>query len=352
MQDPSGRETTDFRISVTNLCNLRCFYCHNEGQPLDDMELMSPAEIERIVAAGTAVGIERVKISGGEPTLRKDLPEIVSRTARHVREVSLVTNGHNLARLAGGLKEAGLHRINISIDSMDPVTFKVIRGADIVDRVEAGIREAHRVGLGPIKVNMVVLRGVNHDRVEEMVRWAAERDCILQLIEVHTDRAGEESHLYRNYFHSLEDVERDLAQRAYRRETRSMHRRPIYTFPLPSIGRMVTVEVVRPMKSRRFCANCTRIRLTADGKLKPCLFVDHGLVDILGPLRAGATDEELADRFRQLVRSRVPYWSDEGDAAFGAIRNSNLVHISRVPLSGVVAGAPPPQALSPGSGTP
>ena len=306
VQDPYGRATTDLRISVTKRCNLACFYCHNEGQDLAATDI-NAAEIATVVRAATACGVTAVKLTGGEPLIRKDIVEIVAAVAPLVPEVSMTTNGVLLPRYARGLADAGLRRLNLSLDTPEAVRFQGVTGHDLMDQVLAGIAAAKAAGLQRLKVNMVVMRDVNHDQIEEMLAFCARHEVLLQLIEIHTDRHGLSTDLYQRYFYDLGPLEDRFARRAIEMRERAFHRRKVYTLPAPGGGR-VDVEVVRPMHNPTFCGACTRIRLTADGLLKPCLFVDHGLVDVLGPIHNGASDAQVRALVEQLIASRVPYW--------------------------------------------
>ncbi len=306
MEDPYGRPTTNLRISVTKRCNLACFYCHNEGQDLATTDI-TPDEIATVVRAAVCCGVRGVKLTGGEPLIRKDIIEVVAAIAPLVPEVSMTTNGVLLPRYAQGLVDAGLSRLNLSLDTPEAVQFQGVTGHDLMDQVLAGIAAAKTAGLQRLKINMVVMRDVNHDQIEEMLTFCAAHAVMLQLIEIHTDRHGISTQLYQRYFYDLGPVEERFARRASEVRERAFHRRKVYTLPAPA-GGLVHVEVVRPMHNPTFCGACTRIRLTADGLLKPCLFVDQGLIDVLSPIRAGATDAQVRQLVERLIASRVPYW--------------------------------------------
>lgn len=293
MKDPYNRETSGLRISVTPECNLNCFYCHNEGLP-GSTSLMSPEEIGTIVRVGYGLGIRKIKITGGEPLIRGDIVDIVRNCAPWSEEVSLTTNGTLLAPLAPRLKEAGLKRVNVSLDTVDHERYKRITGADMVDLVVSGIKAARDAGLDPVKVNIVYLSDTTLEDLERTVSTVWEMGGMVQLIEM----VGDD-------YPDLGQIEADIEAKALSVWERRMHRRRIYTLPGGDI------ELVRSMHNSSFCANCTRLRLTADGKLKPCLMHNEGLVDILTPLRNGADDDELTELFKQAIMNRRPFWRDK-----------------------------------------
>ena len=300
MKDPYGREMTNLRISVTQRCNLKCAYCHREGESEPGAE-MTPDEIGRIVSIASALGMHRLKITGGEPLVREDIADIVGRAARSASEVSMTTNGVLLSDYSRQLKAAGLKRVNVSVDTLRHQTYESIAGLDVLDDVMEGIRSSILAGLSPVKLNMVVMRDVNLSEVEEMIRFSSEVGAILQLIELETSRENENNGFYARHHYPLDDLEDTLAARAVKIVPRSMHRRMKYFLPQE-------VEVVRPMHNTVFCANCHRLRVTSNGLLKPCLMTSHGMVDVLSPIRKGAPEAEIAGLFEKAVLSREPYW--------------------------------------------
>lgn len=304
--DPFGREVRSLRISVTQRCDLACSHCHHEGQT-PAVEEMTPEEIERLVLVASSLGVRKVKLTGGEPLLREDIVEIVSRISSAVSEVSMTTNGSRLESLAGGLRRAGLSRINVSLHSLDRGVYERLCGVDIVHSVVRGIERAVEVGLSPVKVNMVVMKDLNEDEIPSMIEFCSRVGAVLQLIEYMSDRAGEAGCAFSERFYSLGPVEEALSDRAVDISMNELHRRRRYR--LVENGRDVTVEVVRPMHNTEFCSNCTRMRLSSDGKLKPCLLDKSGTVDILTPLRKGADARTLQQAFLKAVSGRRPYWS-------------------------------------------
>ncbi len=302
IKDSYGRPVRSIRISVTQRCNLSCFYCHREGEYTDAETEMTLEEIEKIISVAASLKIGKVKITGGEPLLRSDILEIVQRIkdTSGVSEVSMTTNGTLLSGYAEPLKEAGLARVNISLNTLRPETFKMIAGVDALKGVISGIEEAVKVGLSPVKINMVLLRGVNEDDVFEMVDFAREKDLVLQLIEL---ESADENETYGRYHLGLDGIEDQLRWISEKVTLREMHHRRKYC-----LKGGVMVEIVKPMHNTEFCRYCNRIRVTSDGKLKPCLFRSDNHIDFLGPMREEASEETLKELFLEAVKKRKPYF--------------------------------------------
>ena len=290
LKDTFNRPVSNLRISLTPKCNLSCVYCHREGENDPQAPLTAP-EIAEVLRVAAGFGIRSIKFTGGEPLLRPDLIEIVKSVPTGL-ESSLTTNGTLLAGLAADLKQAGLRRVNVSIDSLDPATYKKIAGTDRLSDVLDGIDAALATGLTPVKLNMVVLKGVNDHEIDDFLAYVrGNRDLVLQLIELMNfndcDHHGD--------LNSLED---SLASRSKEIVTRRMHHRKKYCLD------GAEVEVVRPLHNTEFCAFCNRLRATSDGKLKPCLLRTDNHVDI-----RGKSGKELEDLFIEAVRRREPFYT-------------------------------------------
>ncbi|WP_297073966.1 GTP 3',8-cyclase MoaA [Thermococcus sp.] len=305
LYDRFGRPVTNLRISLTQECNFRCFFCHREGQRFLAKNEMTPGEIERLVKIASRLGIRKVKLTGGEPTMRDDIIEIVGRIKPYVVDLSMTTNGSKLKELAKPLAKAGLDRVNVSLHSLKPEVYKRITGVDMLETVLEGIGEAVKY-LSPVKLNMTVMKGLNDSEIWDMVNFAAKTGTILQLIELEAPREMAETGFFRKYFYPLKPVERELKKRAVEIRERRMHRRRKYF--IPTDYGMAEVEVVRAMHNTVFCANCTRLRVTSNGKFKTCLLRNDDLIDFLTAMRNGASDAELVDIFKKAVLKREPYW--------------------------------------------
>jgi len=302
LKDPYGRPLESIRISVTQRCNLSCFYCHREGEDPSKRDEMTPEEIQKIVAVAASFGLGEVKITGGEPLIRRDILDIVTKIHETpgIKEVSMTTNGILLSEYAYSLRKAGLARVNISLDTLKAEKYKQITGVDALGSVISGIEKARDAGLHPVKVNMVLLKGLNEHEVPEMIDFARKNGVILQIIELESPNENE---FYERYHASLDAVERLLEGMAESITVRRMHHRKKYH--LRGGGE---VEVVKPMHNTEFCRHCNRIRVTSEGKLKPCLFRNDNLIDMLGPIRRGEPEETLKKLFLEAVKRREPYF--------------------------------------------
>ena len=297
--DPHGRHVNSLRISLTQRCNFNCFFCHQEGESGPNGEV-TPEEIETVVSVAAELGINKIKLTGGEPLLRDDVVEIVRRISPYVDEVSMTTNGYMLKEKACDLRDAGLKRVNISFHSTDPEKFCKIIGRESVQAVREGIEEAIRCGLNPIKLNMVVMKGINDEEIEDMIAFSRETGVTLQLIEYQALEKGVEE--YDLYHFDMRPLEEQLAARSQSIVEREMHRRKQYHLKEGGI-----VEVVRPMHNSEFCAYCTRLRMTSDGHLKPCLMREDNHLEAVSRLRNGGR-EELVEAFKEAVAAREPFW--------------------------------------------
>ncbi|WP_198361960.1 GTP 3',8-cyclase MoaA [Thermococcus gorgonarius] len=305
LYDRFGRPVTNLRISLTQDCNFRCFFCHREGQRFNVRNEMTPEEIERLVRIASRLGIKKVKLTGGEPTVRSDILEIVKRIKPYVADLSMTTNGSRLKELAKPLAKAGLDRVNVSLHSLRRDVYKQITGVDMLETVLEGIEEAVKY-LSPVKLNMTVMKGLNEGEIWDMVNFAAKTGTILQLIELEAPKEMTGTAFFRKYFYPLKPVERELEKRALETRERRMHRRKKYF--IPTDYGIAEVEVVRAMHNTVFCANCTRLRVTSNGMFKTCLLRNDDLIDFLTAMRNGASDAEIAEIFKKAVLMREPYW--------------------------------------------
>lgn len=302
LRDPYGRPINSLRISLTQRCNFNCFFCHREGESNPHGEATAE-EIEAVAAAASDLGIRRFKLTGGEPLLRRDVVEVVRRIASYADEVSMTTNGSLLAEKAADLREAGLRRVNVSLHSTRPDAFRRITGIDALSDVERGVSAALESGLRPVKLNVVVLKGLNADDIPEMIEFSKGTGAVLQLIEFQPLQRGAAD--WERFYYDLRPVEEMLEARSEVVRERALHRRRQYHLRGGGV-----VEVVRPMHNSRFCRFCTRLRVTSDGRLKPCLMRDDNLVEAVSLLRRGAPRSELVEAFRAAVARREPYWRD------------------------------------------
>ena len=323
--DSWGREIRSLRISVTDKCNFRWRYCMPaEGlEWLPREEVLSFEEIARLVRVLSEMGVDEVRLTGGEPLVRRDLPVLVSFLAEipGVRDLSLTTNGVLLDRLAGPLVEAGLRRLNVSLDSLSHVRFAEITRRDALDRVLAGLEEAERYPeLRPIKVNCVAIRGFTEEEVPALAELARRKPYVVRFIEfmpLDADEAWKEDEvLTGGEIRALIEERWPLVE--IPAKPSSTARRFRFADGAGEIG------FVNPV-SEPFCSSCDRIRLTADGQLRTCLF-SRRECDLKAPLREGASDEELAALVRFAVRHKeLKHKINEGPAFHRASRSMSQI---------------------------
>ncbi|ELY48186.1 GTP 3',8-cyclase MoaA [Natronorubrum sulfidifaciens] len=305
LADDFGREVTGVRVSLTDRCNFDCVYCHNEGlgdtrgpmDPQDDE--MSTDDVVRFLEVAAEFDVEAVKFTGGEPMLRQDLEEIIERTPDQM-EVSLTTNGTFLPGRAEALVDAGLERVNVSQDALDPKDFAEITKSGAYEKVIEGVEAALEAGLDPVKLNMVVFEHTA-GYVPQMVDHVAENEGLqLQLIEYMPELTGKPE-----WNVDIERVHGWLAEQADEIEHREMHDRKRYWISNDEGDGRGMVEIVDPVENPTFCANCHRVRVTHQGFLKGCLNRNDDLKS-MGEM----TKPEIREAFREVVANRVPYYGE------------------------------------------
>lgn len=301
LRDKHGRFITDLRISITDRCNYRCVYCRTGNQGAQYSELPF-SDYLRMVRIMVGLGIEKVRLTGGEPLLRNGIVDFVRNVAAlrtldsQLLDIAITTNGHLLADMVEPLKEAGLRRATVSMDAVDPAKFvRITRVPRGYDNVLAGIRAAKRAGLEPVKVNCVLLRGFNEDQIVEFARFSRDEGVVVRFIEfmpLEEDRVWSPDVVV-----PMDEILEELNQF---RPVRQLPNAPSET------ARRFTFDdgrgeigIIAPV-SHPFCGHCSRIRITSDGKIRTCLFslFDH---DLAGRMRQGATDVELADYVRTVA---------------------------------------------------
>lgn len=296
LTDSFGRHIEYVRLSVTDRCDLRCQYCLPEGYRdfQEPTEWLGFDEIERVLRAFAALGVRRVRLTGGEPLTRRGLPELAARLAAlpGVEDLSLSTNAVQLRRHADALYRAGVRRLNVSLDSLRPDRFAAITGGGRLDRVLDGLMAAKAAGFAPIKLNMVALRGINDDEFEDMVRFCLEHDFTLRLIE--TMPVGDTGRAATDRYLDLQDVRRRLAEQFELLPAVMPGGGPARYVRVA--GTELRIGFITPL-SQHFCETCNRVRLAADGTLYLCLGQDDKL-ELRPLLRAGITDEELQREIR------------------------------------------------------
>jgi cyclic pyranopterin phosphate synthase len=307
LADSFGRVATDMRVSLTDRCNLRCAYCMPaEGLDwLPKPELLTDDEVVRLVRIGVELlGIREIRFTGGEPLLRRGLTGIVERTAalRPRPELSITTNGIGLARTAPALRDAGLDRVNVSLDTLRPEAFQELARRDRLAEVLDGMAAAAAAGLVPVKVNSVLMRGVNEGEARDLLRFCVNRGYELRFIE---QMPLDAQHGWRRAnMVTAEEILTTLSEEFVLKPDDSAERGSAPAERFLVDGGPARVGVIGSV-TRPFCGACDRVRLTADGQVRNCLFAREES-DLRGPLRAGASDAELAALWRRAVAAKLP----------------------------------------------
>lgn len=308
LKDSYNRPIRDLRVSLTDRCNFRCFYCLPHGEPpiAPKDQMLSYEEIEYVCEIFVELGIEKIRLTGGEPMMRQDIETIIGKIAKlkssGLQDLALTTNGYFLPGRAQGLKDAGLDRITISLDSLKRDVFKQMTGVDVLDRVLQGLAAAKTARLQPIKINAVIVRGHNEDEVADFAQFAREHDVKMRFIEFMPLDSGHEW--------SREDVVsgREIRERISERfplepldVSRGSETASRFRFADGAPGE---IGIIAPV-TEAFCGACSRIRLTADGQIRTCLFstVEHSLRDVV---RDGASRAEIIDFIKGVVLKKEP----------------------------------------------
>jgi cyclic pyranopterin phosphate synthase len=308
LRDSYNRPIRDLRVSLTDRCNFRCFYCLPHGEPpiAPKEQMLSYEEIDYVCEIFVSLGIEKLRLTGGEPMLRRDIETIIRKLSRlktsGLRDLALTTNGYYLPERAESLKNAGLDRVTISLDSLKRDVFKRMTGVDVLDKVLAGIAAAKRAGLDPIKINAVIVRGHNEDEVADFAAFAREHDVKMRFIEFMPLDSGHEW--------AREDVVsgKEIRQRIDERfqlvrvdVARGSDTSSRYRFADGAPGE---IGIIAPV-TEPFCGACSRIRLTADGQIRTCLFstIEHSLRDVV---RSGASRAEIVDYIHSVIEKKEP----------------------------------------------
>lgn len=305
MYDPYGRRINYLRISVTDRCNLRCFYCMpSEGViPIRYKEILTYEEIVRIVRIAVPLGIKKVRLTGGEPLARKNIAFLIAslKSIQDIENISLTTNGVLLEKYADELARAGLDRVNVSLDSLNPDRYREITRGGSLDVVMRGVEKAEEVGLRPIRINMVPIRGFNDDEIEDFARITLQRPYQVRFIEFMPIGSGElwspEKYIPINEIKSIVGRVGRLSPVKLRRSGPARY----FRFD----GAPGVVGFINAV-THQFCKECNRLRLTADGKLRPCLFSETE-IDLKRPLRSGVSDSEI----ERLIRLSIEVKPEE-----------------------------------------
>jgi len=309
VRDTFNRLMRDFRISVTDRCNFRCSYCmpFDEYKWIERQEVLTFEEIERLTRLVLPFGVEKIRLTGGEPLVRKDLDKLVARLAKidGIGDISLTTNGALLAEQAAGLRAAGLRRINVSIDTLKKDRFRELTKRGNLDDVLKGLFTAKEAGMSPIKINAVVIRGVNDDEILDLTGFARDHGMEMRFIE-YMDVGNANAWSLEKTVPKAEILATIHARFPVREVGRAHGSAPAVDYEfLDGAGQIGIIGSV----TEPFCSSCTRVRLTADGKLVTCLFAESGF-DLKGLLRSGASDEQLRETIAKIWTGRSDRYSD------------------------------------------
>ncbi len=321
LKDSYKRPIRDLRVSLTDRCNFRCFYCLPHGEPpiAPKEQMLSYEEIEYACEIFVGLGIEKIRLTGGEPMMRRNIEVIIEKLARlkfvrpGLKDLALTTNGYFLPGPVNSLRAAGLDRITISLDSLKRDVFKQMTGVDVLDRVLEGIEAAKQAGLQPIKVNAVIVRGHNEDEISDFAGFAREHEVKMRFIEFMPLDSGHE--WSRSDVVSGREI-RERIEEHFKLEPLDIHRgsETASRFRFAD-GAPGEIGIIAPV-TEAFCGACSRIRLTADGQIRTCLFstVEHSLRDVL---RSGATRSQIEEFIRDVVMKKEPrhYINDPGFVA-------------------------------------
>lgn len=302
VKDKFERPIISLRITLTNRCNVNCVYCHHDGMVSSKQE-MTADELYTICKIAKNLGVKKIRLSGGEPLIRKDIVEIVEKiSSLGFKDISMTTNGTLLEKYAQGLKDAGLDRVNVSLDTLNRETYEFITHKDYLESAKSGILKAVEVGLYPVKINMVIMKDINQNEVKDMFKFCKENNMVLQLIELIESENCDDDKFSAEYHYKLDMIEErlsDIADEVH--ERKFMQGRKKYYIDGGEI------EVVKPVDNSTFCANCSRLRITPDGKIKPCLLRNDNLVELISHVRNGESEEKLEEIFIDGINNREPF---------------------------------------------
>ena len=302
IKDRFSRPIVSLRITLTNRCNVNCVYCHHDGMVSSKQE-MNADELYTICKIAKNIGVKKIRLSGGEPLIRKDIVEVIEKIASlDFKDISMTTNGTYLEKYAQDLKDAGLDRVNVSLDTLNRETYEFITKKDYLESAKAGILKAVDVGLYPVKINMVIMKDINQNEIKDMFKFCKDNNIVLQLIELIESENCDDDKFSADYHYKLDMIEERLADMADEvRERKFMQGRKKYYIDGGEI------EVVKPVDNSTFCANCSRLRITPDGKIKPCLLRNDNLVELISHVRNGESEERLKEIFIDGINNREPF---------------------------------------------
>jgi cyclic pyranopterin phosphate synthase len=304
LEDGQGRRFEYLRLSLTDVCNFRCSYCLPDGyrKQASAPPNLTVDEVRRLVTAFARLGLWKVRLTGGEPSLRSELIEIASTISQvsGIHRLAMTTNGYRLAKRAGDYAAAGIDALNISVDSLDPARFAAITGHDRLGEVLDGIDAARAAGIGTVKLNSVLMRGINDHELEGFIAFVQRHDLSLRFIEVM--RTNDNTAFFERHHLAGAEIADRLDGMGWQRLAREQGAGPAVVYAQP--GRPGKIGIIAPY-SKDFCASCNRLRVSAQGKLHLCLFGDYG-IDLRPLLQADDQQDELISRIAALTATKSP----------------------------------------------
>ncbi|WP_428242541.1 GTP 3',8-cyclase MoaA [Gynuella sp.] len=321
LQDSFGRRFYYLRLSITDVCNFRCNYCLPDGYKKDGQRsFLTRPEIVNLVSGFASAGTQKVRITGGEPALRKDLIDIIGdiKSIPGIQTVAMTTNGYRLGSLLQGLDHAGLDQLNVSIDSLDPQVFQTITGHDRLNEILVALQQAQRTGIKHIKVNAVLMRDLNDRELDTFLGWIKDQDLTLRFIEVM--QTGDNTEFFEKRHLSGADLQVKLLEQGWQTIIRNQDAGPAVEYWHPDYqGR---IGLIMPY-SQDFCSNCNRLRVSAEGKVHLCLFGDHGY-DIRHLIQQPEQRSQLTDFLAEALKDKkVSHFLQQGNS--GITRDLSMI---------------------------
>ncbi|HJN37537.1 MAG TPA: GTP 3',8-cyclase MoaA [Gammaproteobacteria bacterium] len=297
LRDEFNRHLMYLRLSITELCNFRCNYCLPEGCPISDKKFLTLNEISRLVLAFSELGVQKVRLTGGEPSLRSDLFELIRRLKQisAIKEIAYTTNGYRLARDVQHLYEAGVQKINVSVDSLSPSNFFNITGHNCLNKVLTGIEKAQNLNFEKIKINVVLLKGINDHEIADFIGWTKNNPINVRFIELM--QTGENLTYFKKHHVSLSSLQQQLLDQGWNNIEKHIAAGPAVNFG--HINHRGSIGLIMPYKPS-FCASCNRLRVSSHGDLHLCLFSDIGY-----SLRHLLQDDTQKEELKSLILSLI-----------------------------------------------
>lgn len=299
LQDPFGRQFPYLRLSITDVCNFSCDYCLPNGYQGHDREFLSVYEIHRLLTAFSELGVRKIRITGGEPTVRKDFLEIINHVTNlpGIENVGITTNGYRIEHLAENLLDSGIKSINISVDSLNPQVFYKVTGHDKLAKILGGINKLQQIGFPKIKVNVVLLKGINDQEVDQFLMWAKEKPLTIRFLELMQTKTN--TVYFRKYYMNLDHIQDRLINHEWKKISQPKDAGPAIEYEHTNYRGKI--GFIAPYK-KNFCMSCNKLRVSARGDLFLCLFADKYY-----PLRELLQNDSQKEELKQVIQDKLNY---------------------------------------------